>query len=124
MPRSIFRLSIRGQVALLIAAVLVPMAAMFAWFRVDDAQRAREDARTQVTILSGNAAATLVQFLSATETALARLAARPQVRALDPKNCDPIVAEFVKLNPEFTQSWEWSSAKRSTTASRNRRKGN
>ena len=102
MPRSIFRLSIRGQVALLIAAVLVPMAAMFAWFRVDDAQRAREDARKEVTILSGNAAANLVQFLSATETTLARLAARPQVRALDPKNCDPIVAEFVKLNPEFT----------------------
>ena len=102
MPRSIFRLSIRGQVALLIAAVLVPMAAMFAWFRLDDAQRAREDARKEVTILSGNAAANLVKFLSATETTLARLAARPQVRALDPKICDPIVAEFVKLNPEFT----------------------
>ena len=86
MPRSIFRLSIRGQVALLIAAVLVPVAAMFAWFRVDDAQHARDDARKEVAIISGNAAANLVQFLSATETTLARLAARPQVRALDPKN--------------------------------------
>lgn len=102
MPGSIYRLSIRGQVALLIAAVLVPVAAMFTWFSLDDAQHAREDALKEVAIISGNAAANLEQFLAQSETTLARLAARPQVRALDPKNCDPIVAEYVKLNPEFT----------------------
>ena len=102
MAPSSIRLSIRARVALLIAAILVPVVAMFTWFHLDDVQRAREDARKEVATISGNAAANLEQFLSHTEAMLARLAARPQVRALDPKNCDPIVAEYGNLNPEFT----------------------
>ncbi len=96
------RLSIRTQVLLLTMTVILPVVAMFTWFRLDDARHARDDAHREVTIIAAGAADTLARFLSQTESTLARLAARPQVRALDPKQCDPIVAEFVKLNPEFT----------------------
>ena len=102
MPSSFSRFSIRTQVLLLVLAVILPVAAMFAWFRFDDARHAREDARREVSIVVASAARDLARFLGQTEATLARLAARPQVRALDPKRCDPIVAEFIKLNPEFT----------------------
>jgi PAS domain S-box-containing protein len=97
------RLSIRAQILLLVAAVLLPMAAMFTWFRIDDAQRAREDARAKVQIVATNAARNLEQFFERAQGSLARLAARPQVRALDAARCDPIIAEYVRIHPEFTQ---------------------
>ena len=99
MPSSFSRFSIRTQVLVLVLAVILPVAAMFAWFRFDDARHAREDARREVSIVVASAARDLARFLGQTEATLARLAARPQVRALDPKRCDPIVAEFIKLNP-------------------------
>ncbi len=103
MATRLVRLSIRQQVLLLIGAIVMPMAALLAWFHLEDTRRAREDALAEVAIVSSNAAANLSQFLAQTEAVLARLAARARVRSLDPKNCDPIVAEYVNLNPEFAQ---------------------
>jgi len=34
--------------------------------------------------------------------AMARVAARPLVKALDAKRCDPLIAEYISLNPELT----------------------
>ncbi|MFN0162903.1 MAG: PAS domain S-box protein [Burkholderiales bacterium] len=75
---------------------------MFTFFRIDDARHAREDAEAWVRIIGANAEQNLNRFLGQAQATLARLAARPLVQALDPARCDPIVAEFVKLNPEYT----------------------
>lgn len=97
------RFSIRTQVLLLALTIVLPAVATFAWFHFDDARHARDEARREVANLAVAATANLDRFLGQTEAMMARLAARPQVRALDARNCDPIVAEFVKLNPEFNQ---------------------
>ncbi len=96
------RLSIRQLLLLMVLAILFPVAVILAWFLSGDAQRAREEAHARVRILAANTAADVERHLLRSEETLARLAMRPLVRALDPKTCDPIVTEFVRLNPDFT----------------------
>jgi PAS domain S-box-containing protein len=52
--------------------------------------------------LAQDAAARITAHLREAEETLGRLAERPLVKALDPRQCDPIVAEFVRLNPDYT----------------------
>ena len=51
--------------------------------------------------LATGTASNLQHKLAQSETELSWLAVRPLVRALNPKHCDPIVAEFVPLSPEY-----------------------
>ncbi|MBI3376561.1 MAG: PAS domain S-box protein [Betaproteobacteria bacterium] len=96
------QLSIRTQIFLLALAIVLPVAAMLAWFLAAALQHARDEAHAKVRNLATYAAADLERHLRRSEATLGRLAARPLVKALDPRHCDPIVAEFVRLNPEFT----------------------
>jgi len=96
------RLSIRAQLLLLVLAVVLPAAGTFAYYVAGEAREARTAAYERLNAIAGNTAARLEGILHEQEELLGRLAARPQVRALDARNCDPIIGEYVTLHPEFT----------------------
>ena len=98
----LLRLSIRARLILLVLAVLLPAAALVAWFVAADAREARDLAHAGVQNLAQEAAADLGLLLREDQTLLERLAARPLVRALDAKQCDPLIGEYARLRPEFT----------------------
>jgi len=97
------RLSIRSQLLLLVLAFALPAAAMLTYFLVQNSRDAAANAYAKVNILAASTAAHLDLILHEHEPTLERLAARPQVRSLDPRNCDPMVADYVALHPEFTR---------------------
>lgn len=99
MPVAFSRLSIRTQVLLLVLTVIVPVAGMFSFFRLDNARHARDDGRREVDILTTGAAANLNQFLDRAETTMARIAARPQIQAPDALTRE-------KLQQELLEIWE------------------
>ncbi len=59
-------------------------------------------AQADVTALARNTAAELGRMLQDHEQLLGRIAQRPQVRALNARDCDPIVAEYTRLHPGYT----------------------
>jgi PAS domain S-box-containing protein len=95
------RLSIRAQLLLLVLSVVLPAAGIFAYYVADESQEAREAAYAKVKILADNTVASLDLVLRDHEAVLKRLAERPLVRALDARNFDPVVGEFIRLHPEF-----------------------
>jgi len=95
------RLSIRAQLLLLVLSVVLPAAGIFAYYVADESQEAREAAYAKVQILADNTQSNLDQLLRQYEAVLSRLAERPRVRALDARNFDPVVGEFIRLHPEF-----------------------
>ena len=95
-------LTIRAQIALLAAAIALPLGAMLAWLLAQDLHHAREAAVARVDLVAAAAAEDIAQYLKQTESVLRRLAERPQVRALDPRHCDPLPGEHVVLQPEFS----------------------
>ena len=93
--------TIRIKLMFLLLAVLLPAAGIVAWLLAADLRDARDAAYANVKILSTNTAEDLTRFLSQSEAAMATLAARPRVKSLAPDNCDPIIAEYIGLNPQF-----------------------
>jgi hypothetical protein len=63
---------------------------------------ARERANDKARILAQQTAQSLNQVLRDYEAVLQRIVQRPLVRALDARACDPLIAEFVRLYPGFT----------------------
>lgn len=92
------RLSIRSRILLLTVAAMLPLAALLAWVLHDDVGRAREGAYDKVRTLATGTAADLRRVLNRYESVLARVSARPMVRALDPANCDPLLSEYLPLS--------------------------
>jgi len=95
-------LSIPARLILLALAVVLPAAGLVAWLIAEGLHDARGAAYAGVKISAQETAANLGQLLRYDELLLERLAARPMVRALDPKKCDPVIAEYAGLHPEFT----------------------
>ena len=96
------RLSIRSRLILLVLAVVLPAAGLVAWLIHAESGRAREAAYVRVNTIARHTADDLTDFIHDHEVVLGRFAERPLVRALDAKNCDPLIAEYVHLYPEFT----------------------
>ncbi len=99
---SIYRLSVRAQLMLLVVAVLGPILVALLSHLVHERQVARDVAYGQVRALAHSTASHLDAVLRDHEALLGRIARRPLVKALDARSCDPVIAEFVKLHPEFT----------------------
>src|SRR5450830_390207 len=95
------RLSIRAQLLLLVLSVVLPAAGIFVYYVADESQEASEAAYAKVKILADNTVASLDLILRDHEAVLSRVAERPLVRALDARNFDPVVGEFIRLHPEF-----------------------
>jgi PAS domain S-box-containing protein len=96
------RLSIRGQLLLLMAAAVLPAIGGFAWLISHQREQARDAAYAQVRIVASSIATQIYTLLSDSETMLDRLAGRPSVRALDPGRCDSIFQEHLLLRREST----------------------
>lgn len=92
-------LSIRSRIVFLMIGVMLPVAALLAWFVSTDVRRARDDAHEKVRILATGAAADLQRELDQFEAVLARVSERPLVKSLDPARCDPLVKEYMLLSP-------------------------
>lgn len=95
------RLSVRKQVLLLALVIVFPVAAMLAWFLGVEVRHAREAAQDKVRLLAESSAMRLSLTLGGYQEILRRMAERPRVRALDPGNFDTVIAEVVRLHPEF-----------------------
>ena len=96
------RLSIRTQLLALVLAVVLPAAGLVAYTIIDGLNEAREAAYGQVRTLAVKIASELDLVIRDNEALLARLAERPRTKALDSRDCDPIIGEFVFLHPEYT----------------------
>ena len=94
-------LSIRSRIIALTLTILLPVAAILVWFLAADLQHARNDAHQTVRNLATGTAKDLLHRLGHAEAVLGRLAMRPRVRAIDPDHCDPIVAEYIELEPQY-----------------------
>lgn len=94
-------LSIRTQLQLLVLAVVLPAAGTFAYYVAGEARQARQAAYDRLNILSGNTRVRVERILHEHEALLSRIAQRPGVRALDVRNLDPVIGEFVSLHPEY-----------------------
>ena len=95
------RLSIKSLMFLLVLVVLLPAAAVSAWFLNTQVAQARAAAENEVKLLANSTAATLRLTLDDQRAVMQRIAARPQVRALDADNFDPGVAEYLRMHPEY-----------------------
>lgn len=95
-------LSVRAQLVLLILVILLPVFSAIAWYLVNERQRARDDAYSRVKALAERTSENLQAFMDGNEMVLSRLANRPQIKALDARQCDPVLAEYASLHPEFT----------------------
>ena len=94
-------LPVRQRILMLVLAVWLPAAALLAWLLYTDQQNAYEAARDRVGLLSANTGDNMQRYLLHAGSMLARLAKRPLVRALDPQRCDPLIPEYIELNPAF-----------------------
>ena len=96
------RLSIRSLMIALVLAVLLPAAAVLAWFLSIQADQARAAAEAKVRLLVDNTVAALQATLNDQRAVMARLAERPQVKALDAEHFDAGVTEYIRVLPEFS----------------------
>ena len=96
------RLSIPARLILLVLAIVLPAAVLVAWLIAADSRDVYDVAYARVKILADDAAGDLDLLLRDDAGLLERLAARPLIKALDPRKCDQIIGEYVRLHPEFT----------------------
>src|SRR5205814_7353871 len=73
-----------------------------AWFLSIQADQARAAAEAKVRLLVDDTVAALQATLSDQRAVMARLAERPQVRALDAEHFDAGVIEYIRMLPEFS----------------------
>ncbi|HKI63505.1 MAG TPA: EAL domain-containing protein [Burkholderiales bacterium] len=83
----------------LVLAVALPLIALVAYLLISNQDSEREQALTSVANLAASAANNVATVIAAGQTTLERLAARPAVRALDPRRCDPALDAFSDLVP-------------------------
>jgi signal transduction histidine kinase len=94
--------SVRQQLALLVLVFAVPGIGGLMWFFASDWHQAERQAFERARLIADAAARRLESELQQRESVLRRLAQRPLVRALDPERCDPLVAEYITVQPEYT----------------------
>src|SRR5882724_10284464 len=95
------RWSIRTYLWLLAVAVAVPCAGLLIYSIVSDARHDQDQVGTTTLTLAQLVASQTKQFLGDAENLAAKLSQRPAIRALDPKQRDPIFDQFLDLQPQF-----------------------
>lgn len=103
MPNRVFRrLSIRQRIFLLALVAFLPTALLLVASLVADLQRSEAAAQDRLRLMADDVAGGLDATLHRAQLQLTRITARPQVRALDASNCDPLIANYAQINPEFS----------------------
>ena len=95
------RRSIWIQLLALALAAILPITGAVVYLITDASRATLNQAEDEIRNLAATTANNLAATLAESERLLSALSERPLVRALDPKRCDPIVAEFAKLNPLY-----------------------
>ena len=93
---------IRSQIALMLAAITLPLAVLAAlgiWKAASDRWEAEAG---HLAVLARAAASETAGFLRSTEELLARLSARPGVAAMGRLGCDPVFETFTQQNLDYT----------------------
>ncbi len=93
--------NLAGSLAALLAICLVPAVAGAALYLTHLRDTALRDAYGAADLVATGTSESLRWLLLDAEAMLASVAARPQVRALDPAACDPILTEFRSISPAF-----------------------
>ncbi|MBS0338264.1 MAG: PAS domain S-box protein, partial [Proteobacteria bacterium] len=93
------RWTIRTQLLALALAAVMPLAAVIVYDIVETANAAQERAHRDTMRLAAGTAADLGTFVRDTRRSLAALAQRPQIQALDPRHCDPILRDIPVVFP-------------------------
>jgi signal transduction histidine kinase len=96
-----YPLSIRAQMSLLVIAVTLPAAAGMVWFILAESRDATQAAYSRVKDLARETKSHLDTILTDYDDLFDHLVARPGLKRLDSKRCDPILAEYQRLHPEF-----------------------
>lgn len=98
---SLASLSVRSKLLLLVAVFAASLSAIFGWSLYLDNRRAEDAAFSEVKYVSEAMASNIDLALRERQVELESLANRPLTRALSLGACDPFVAEFVRMQPEY-----------------------
>ncbi|QTN27797.1 diguanylate cyclase [Rhodoferax sp. AJA081-3] len=96
--------SIRAHLLVLVLALAVPLVAAIGLEIVGQMQQAVAHTKSALRTLAKTMASNTGGKIANASRTLERLALRPMVQALDPKNCDPILADLVNLNPDYANA--------------------
>jgi PAS domain S-box-containing protein len=91
--------SIRGELALFVVALALPLVALIAYNLLETAQDELADADAFVRRLADNSANRATRFIEDAKATLEPLARRELVRAMDPARCDPGLNDILALYP-------------------------
>ncbi len=91
--------SIRGELALFVVALALPLVALIAYNLVESARRELADAEAAVRRLAESGANRATRFVEDARLTLEPIARRPLVRAMDPARCDPGLKDLLELYP-------------------------
>jgi len=91
--------SIRGELALFVVALALPLVALIGYNLVESARRDFADADAAVRRVAENGTDRATRFVEDTRLALEPIAKRPLVRAMDPTRCDPGLKDLLELYP-------------------------
>ena len=100
-PQGVRAWNLASSLAALLAICLVPAVVGAALYLHHLRSSALRDAYGAADLLATGTSESLRWLLMDAEALLASVAARSQVRALDPAACDPILAEFRSISPAF-----------------------
>jgi len=93
--------SIRLQMTVLVLVALFPAFVAAIWHLVEERERDRRVAIDRVRQIADSASGRLQGQLNDYSNTLTLIAGQPSVRAMSPGICDPLIASFTRLNPEF-----------------------
>ena len=96
------RLSIRIQLLALALAAVVPLAGAMVYVILDASRAHLRQAEDEIHNLAAATASSISAVVIENQQLLWALARRPLVRALDPKRCDPALAEILKLHQDYS----------------------
>ncbi|MHB1334238.1 MAG: cache domain-containing protein, partial [Sulfuriferula sp.] len=93
--------SIRTHLLLLVLAVSVPLVATVGLVIYSDMQQTIAHTKSSLRALVNTMASNTGRKIDDSHQILERLATRPLIRQIDPKNCDTILEELLVLKPDY-----------------------
>jgi diguanylate cyclase (GGDEF)-like protein len=96
------RLTIRVQLLGLALAAILPVAGAVLYAIFDASRASLAQSEREIDNLVSSVANEVSARLAESQQLLMNLAQRPLIRAVNSGRCDPIIAEFAKLHPDYT----------------------
>ncbi|MBF0471145.1 MAG: response regulator [Gammaproteobacteria bacterium] len=93
--------SVRQTIYLLVLLILISLTSMFTLTVYSDWQHSFSQEQSRIRTLATIIANNTTQFLEQNRAVMERIARRPAIRAMDINACDPILAEFPDMFPQF-----------------------